>query len=159
MRSKLVTLLKDDHSISLLTNVIVAFFGFVTFFILVRTYSTRDYGFWVLYLTPLHFTEMIKLGLIKTSMVRYLAGAKYNDRVQIIGSGWILSFTIAAMVVSLLIIAVLVFPHQIENSSYQLFFYYYPIYAIFSLPYSNAIGILEADQKFRAIFDLLRVFR
>lgn len=152
MRSKLVKLLKDDHSISLLTNVIVAFFGFITFFILVRTYSTRDFGFWVLYLTPLHFTEMIKIGLIKTSMVRYLAGAKETDRIQIIGSGWILSFIIATIVVAVLIMTILVFPHQIKESSYQMFFYYYPLYAFFSLPSSNAIGILEAGQKFKAIF-------
>jgi len=154
MRSNLVKLLKDNHSISLLTNVSVAFFGFVTFLILVRTYTTESFGLWVLYLAPLTFAEMIKSGLVKTSMVRYLSGASDVEKKQIIGASWILSVTITSIIVVLMLSALLIFPHVLKNSSYHFFFIYYPFYAYLSLPMTNALGILESGQKFAQIFIL-----
>lgn len=152
MRSNLVKLLKDNHSISLLTNVSVAFGGFLTFMILVRSYSTESFGLWVLYLAPLTFAEMLKTGLIKTAVVRYLSGADDSEKKQIIGSGWILGLILTTIISILIFAALLLFPQQIKNSSYYLFFLYYPIYTFVSLPYSNTIGILEAGQKFLEIF-------
>jgi O-antigen/teichoic acid export membrane protein len=97
---------------------------------------------------------MIKTGLIKTAVVRYLSGADDIEKKQIIGSGWILGLILTTIVSILIFAILLIFPQPIKNSAYYLFFFYYPIFTFVSLPYSNTIGILEAGQKFLAIFFL-----
>ena len=151
----MVKLLRDNHSISLLTNVSVAFFGFLTFLVLVRTYSAESFGLWLLYLTPLTFAEMIKTGLVKNSIVRYLSGADETEKKQIIGSGWILGLSLTTILALVVVLTNIFFHEPIKGSSYQLFFIYYPFYTFLSLPLTNTLGILEARQNFPVIF-LLR---
>lgn len=100
----------------------VAVFGFLSFLILVRTLNPDQFGEWVLYITAGNFIEMLRFGITRTAIIRFLSGAKEEERQKLIGSNWVIGL-IATTVIAIILWAIFaVFPISIENSGFSLFF-------------------------------------
>ena len=54
------TITNNKNVLSLLGNLSVAVFGFLSFFILARSFSLDDMGEWVLFITAGNFLEMMR---------------------------------------------------------------------------------------------------
>lgn len=156
MKSRLLSLLRNANFLSLSSNLAVAVFGFASFLILVRSLAPNLFGEWVLYITAGNFIEMLRFGITRTAIIRFLSGAKEEDRIKLIGSNWMIGFIATLIIALLLWFVYLVFPTQISGSGFSLFFIWYPVLAFLNMPFNNALSVLQADQKFDKIL-LIRV--
>ena len=151
VKNKIIQLLKNDNFLSLASNLSVAVFGFLSFLLLVRTLKAELFGEWVLYITAGNFIEMLRFGITRTAIIRFLSGAENSERHRLIGSNWVISFVVTLMIAVILWIIYGLFPETITHSGYSLFFIWYPVLSFLNLPFNNALSILQADQKFDKI--------
>jgi len=64
-----------------LTNVL---FGFGGFYMLVRVLDKNQFGAWTLFMTTTSILEVIRNGLIGNALVKFLSGAKPEEKTPII---------------------------------------------------------------------------
>ncbi|MDZ7740880.1 MAG: oligosaccharide flippase family protein [Bacteroidota bacterium] len=105
----------------------------------------------MLYITAGNFIEMLRFGITRTAIIRFLSGAEDEERRRLIGSNWMISFVVTILIVLILWAVYLLFPQSIDNSGYSLFFIWYPVLAFLNLPFNNGLSVLQADQKFDKI--------
>ncbi len=142
---------------SLSGNFIFAVLGFLSIFILARSFNKDLFGEWVMYITAVTFVEMVRFGLTRTAVVRFLAGALSDaEGNEIVGSGWVIQIVLTLVVIVLVYASYLLFPTAISESGFHLFFVWYPLMAVAVLPFNNSLTILQAKQKFDSII-LLRL--
>lgn len=142
---------KSKNFLSLAGNSLFAGFGFLSFVILTRSYNPHDFGQWVLYVTSATLLEMIRFGITRMALIRFLSGADEGERKKLIGSTWVISLGVAVFLSLLLLLSLQIFPEAIRSSGYVLLFQWYPVLAFVNLPFNNALSILQADQKFDRI--------
>ena len=155
MAGYLAKIFKNHNFLSLANNGAVAIFGFLSFVILVRSLPTVEFGEWVLFITTLNFIDMLRFGITRTAIVRFLSGADSERGKNLIGS----NYTINLMSTIFLIVVVLItnyfFADGIKESGFTLFFTWFPVIAILNLPFNNSLSILQAKMR----FDLILVIR
>ncbi len=144
-------LVQKNEFLSLAGNVLFAGFGFLSFLLLARTLSQNIFGQWMLFVSMSSFIEMFRFGLTRTAMVRFLSGANLEERKKLIGSNWVISASVT-IVLALLIFLINLFAYKtIQASGFGLFFTWYPIASLATLPLNNALTLLQADLKFGKI--------
>ncbi len=144
-------LLKEPNFLSLAGNLSFAFFGFVGFALLARTFEASLFGQWVLYVSSAAFIEMFRFGITNTAIIRYLSGVNDTQRKQYIGSNGVIGLVATILIAIIIWTCQLLFPGPIEKAGYGLFFQWYPILAFLNLPYNTALVIMQADMKFGKI--------
>jgi O-antigen/teichoic acid export membrane protein len=154
MINKLKALVRSNESLSLLGNLSVAAFGFLSFMLLARTFSQENFGEWILYLVTAGLIEMLRFAITRVSIIRFLSGAKGDERNKLIGSNWLLGLILTAFIIIIILAIRFFFPGWVIDSGYIYFFTWYPALAILNLPYNNALGVLQADQKFLSILTI-----
>jgi O-antigen/teichoic acid export membrane protein len=148
VKTQILKALKNDNFLSLSGNMSVAVFGFLGFFILVRTVSPNIYGEWVIYITAGNFIEMLRFGITRTAIIRFLSGSKGKERESLLGSNWYIGL-VATTIVSIIIWSTyFLFSDKLDGSGYSLFFIWYPLLSFINLPFNNAISVMNADRKF-----------
>lgn len=152
MIKKIIHILKEKNIQSLAGNMFTAGFGFLTFVVLTRSFEKEIFGEWILYLTGATFVEMFRFGITRTALIRFLAGADEKEQERLIGSNWLIGIVASIIIAAILWLVLFLFPTQIENSGFILFFTWYPILAFLNLPFNNALTILQAKQHFGQIF-------
>ncbi|MBI9035358.1 MAG: oligosaccharide flippase family protein [Bacteroidales bacterium] len=129
----------------------VAVFGFLSFILLTRTLPKNPFGEWVLFITASNFIEMLRFGITRTAIVRFLSGLKDEERNKYIGSNWMIGLVTTLIIIVSLWAIYSVAKEPINESGFGLFFIWYPVLAVLNLPFNNAIALLEADQRFDKI--------
>lgn len=152
---KLIDIFKSNNFYSLSTNVIAAFFGFITILILARSLdSQNDFGVWMIYLTASGLLEMFRFSFCKLGIVRFLAGAKGKEREAFIGTNWIVGLVLTVLIVLSIVIFRLFIGTDNVDSEFYFFLKWYPLLAVVNLPYNSALSILQADMRFKAMLFL-----
>ncbi|MCF8347501.1 MAG: oligosaccharide flippase family protein [Bacteroidales bacterium] len=151
-----IKIIRNNNFLSLANNGLVAVLGFFSFILLVRILPTQEFGEWVLFLTTLNFLDMIRFGITRTAIVRFLSGSDEKYGKQLIGSNY------AINLVSTLFLILLVYlfdywgSQTIEDSGFSLFFTWFPVVALINLPFNNALSVLQARMRFDLIL-LIRI--
>jgi len=144
----LTKILKNKNFLSLANNGLVAVFGFFGFLLLVRSLSTNQFGEWVLLITTANFLDMLRFGITRTAIVRFLAGADDAEANRLIGSNYIINL-FSTLILVLIVLAVRYFFYTaVNNSGFVLFFRWFPLLAFLNLPYNNAQSVLQAKMRF-----------
>jgi O-antigen/teichoic acid export membrane protein len=156
MINKILRIIKTDNFLSLTGNLVFAFLGFASIFLLARTLDKQDFGEYILYISGMSLFEMIRSGITSTPLVRFLSGAKdLEERNRLIGSSWFLSIMVTVIGVILIYTALLLFTEPIQNKGFGLFFQWYPILSLIILPLNLTLTVSQANKKFGRIL-LLR---
>ncbi len=151
VNAQILKAFRNNNFLSLAGNISVAVFGFLSFILLVRCLQPSIFGQWVIYITAGNFVEMLRFGITRTAIIRFLSGAEGEQRNKLMGSNWYIGL-VTTLIVSAVIWGVyLIFPESIQDSGYSLFFIWYPILSFLNLPFNNAISIMMADQRFDRI--------
>ena len=106
-------------------------------------------------MTASTMVDMFRLGITRVALARNLSGVTGEERKQFIGSSWTIGLSSIAVIAVVLYAVVLIFPQPIQNSGFYYFFIFYPVLALFSFPWGNALSIQQADQKFDVILFLM----
>jgi O-antigen/teichoic acid export membrane protein len=141
-------ILKNKNFLSLANNGLVAVFGFLGFLLLVRSLSTNEFGEWVLLITTANFLDMLRFGITRTAIVRFLAGADKAEARRLIGSNYIINL-FSTLILVLIVMAIRYFYQDaVDNSGFVLFFKWFPLLAFINLPFNNAQSVLQARMRF-----------
>lgn len=157
MFRKIKKILAEQNFLSLLGNFSAALLGFLTFFVLVRSLDKDPFGEWVLFITAATLVDLLRFGITRVALTRYLSGVSAEERKHYIGSSWLIGLASILLICILLYPLLIFLPTEIKNSGFYLFFKWYPVLALTNLPWGNALSILQADEKFGKIL-LLRFF-
>lgn len=154
IKNVLSKIIKNNNVLSLANNGLVAVFGFFGFLLLVRSLSTDDFGKWVLLITTANFIDMLRFGITRTAIVRFLAGANDEEAKKLVGSNYLINIFSTIIIVVVIIIANLLFNEKIQNSGFSLFFQWFPLLAVITIPFNNAQSVLQAKMRFDYILVL-----
>ena len=151
MANILAKIFKNHNFLSLANNGLVAVFGFFSFIILVRSLETNEFGEWVLFITSLNFLDMLRFGITRTAIVRFLSGADENEGKHLLGSNYAINLSTTIFLILLVGLTSYLFPEAIQDSGFSLFFNWFPVVAIINLPFNNSLSVLQARMRFDQI--------
>ncbi len=151
MVSYLAKIFKNHNFLSLANNGAVAVFGFLSFILLVRSLPTNEFGEWVLFITTLNFIDMLRFGITRTAIVRFLSGADELEAKQLIGSNYTINLSSTLLLVIIVALVNYFFNDKIQQSGFTLFFNWFPLVAIINLPFNNSLSVLQAKMRFDQI--------
>jgi len=152
LKTRLLKLVNDLNFLSLAANLSTAVMGLLSFMILMRMLSIPDFGKWVLFTAPASLIDMLRFGLSKEALVRFLSSPTPEDRKYYLGSSWIIGFLILIPIAAILWCLTLIIPGTLESSGYDVFCYWYPVLALINLPWNYAWTIFQAELQFGKIF-------
>jgi O-antigen/teichoic acid export membrane protein len=139
------TALFNRHVLSLTGRGATAAFRVVTFMLLARILGVEGLGGWILYLTTASFLHMCRRGLVKTGLVRYVAGRTDAGRRPIVGAGWMLAAALTALASGAVVLWGALLP---VPDGFGLFVRWYPWLAWAALPVHMSTWLAEADDRF-----------
>lgn len=150
MIQKLKNIGKEKNISSLLTNVVIAFLGLLSFMLLTRQLSKELFGDWVLFITLATFVDLLRFGLTRTSVVRLLAGADKDHFKNLLGSSYRINLILLGLIglFCWAVLGVLNFSNVRINQGYQLFLTWYPLLALCNLGWNTASALFQAQQNF-----------
>lgn len=138
----------NNNFLSLANNALVAVFGFLSFILLVRILPQDVFGEWILFITAGNFIDMMRFGVTRTALVRFLSGAKEEEAHQLMGANNAINLISSLIIAVILYILFFFFTVPIENSGFGMFFKWYPLLSFLNLPFNNAQSVLQAQLKF-----------
>jgi len=139
---------KNHNFLSLANNGLVAVLGFLSFVLLVRSLPTDEFGEWVLFITTLNFIDMLRFGITRTAIVRFLSGADEQRGKQLIGSNYAINGSSTLLLIIIVALINILFSDSIQESGFSLFFTWFPVVAIINLPFNNSLSVLQAKMRF-----------
>jgi len=146
------SILKEKNFLSLAGNTITALLGLASFMILARTLNKELFGTWLLYLTAATFADMIRFGLTRSAIVRFLGGVHEENRDSWIGANYLINSLTTFIFIIICLSVKFLFPSTINNSIFFFFFCWYPFLTLANLPFNNALSIMQAEQRFDIVF-------
>jgi len=151
MKNALTNLIKEDNFLSLSGNLIIALLGFGGFALLARILEPEEFAQWVLFISGGSLVEMLRYGITNNGLVRFLPGATDENKEQLIGANVLISLFATLIIACILIGLNLIFNDIINESSYGLFFNWYPFLAFVNLPLNNALVVQQAKMRYDRI--------
>lgn len=150
MLGRIKNIAKEKNVSSLVTNLVTAFLGLLSFMLLTRQLPKELFGDWVLFVTLATFVDLLRFGLTRTSVVRLLAGAPQKEYKPLLGSSYRVNLMLLVPVTAFCYVLLLVVKTtNLElPSGYFLFVTWYPLLAIFNLGWNNAFALFQAQQNF-----------
>ena len=148
MANLIIKIFKNHNFLSLANNGLVAVLGFFSFVVLVRSLPTNEFGEWVLFITTLNFIDMLRFGITRTAIVRFLSGADETEGKQLLGSNYAINTGSTAALIIIVVIINLFFGDSVKESGFSLFFDWFPLVAIINLPFNNSLSVLQAKMRF-----------
>jgi O-antigen/teichoic acid export membrane protein len=138
----------NNNFLSLANNGLVAVFGFLSFIMLVRMLPQDIFGEWILFITLGNFVDMLRFGITRTAIIRFLSGADPDESKKLIGSNNLINL-ISTIFLAILTIAIyFIFKDSIDESGFSMFFIWYPLLSVLNLPFNNAQSIQQARMRF-----------
>ena len=126
--------------------------GLLSFMILVRILHIAEFGKWVLFTTMASLIDMLRFGLSKEALVRYLSATNEQDKRYFLCSSWLISLVMLIVIFIILMVLIILLPESLSRSGYDLFCYWYPLMALVNLPWNYAWSIFQAEINFGKIF-------
>ncbi|HMM10872.1 MAG TPA: oligosaccharide flippase family protein [Bacteroidales bacterium] len=148
MNHLLKKLLTSNNFLSLANNGLVAVFSFLSFFMLVRALPQETFGEWVLLITTGGFIDMLRFGITRTAVIRFVAGADEGEAKALMGANSLINLLSTILVAITLFSIYQLFEDQLAGSGFLLFFKWYPLLALFNLGFNNAQSVLQAKMRF-----------
>ncbi len=145
--SKLLTKLNNKHFLSLAGNAIMSVLGVVIMALLYHFLPVEETGAWVFFQTIILLIEIFRSGFLTTAFIKFFAGAKPERADEVIGSTWWLAIGITGSLLLLNIPLYFLF-HTVSNKGLSMFFTWFGITYVCSLPFFIANCVTQGEQRF-----------
>lgn len=138
--------------INVIQNFSGVFFGFASFYFLVRVLSKHEFGAWTLFMATVTILEIFRNGLIQNALVRFISSSPLAEHHKITSA----SFTISGILTLVCIIANLLFAHQValiwKTEELEAMFYLFNIVFILSGILTQFNCIEQANLNYAGVF-------
>jgi O-antigen/teichoic acid export membrane protein len=143
--------LNSNNAVSFLGNLVAAIFQLFSFSLLARSLSPELFGKWSLFMAGAALTDMFRFGLTRNSIVWSLSNEPDSVREKVLGANYSITLASTAIIIVLLVLTRIAFRTAIDHSGFSLFFIWFPLLSVVTLPFNNALSILRADEKFNQL--------
>jgi len=110
--------------------------------------SQETFGEWVLFITASDFLDMLRFGITRTALIRFLSGAHDDEAKSLMGANNTINL-VSTIILALILLVVYFFAKDsIQDSGFDMFFKWYPLLALLTLPFNNAQSVLQARLRF-----------
>lgn len=137
---------------SILQTLSVLLFGFASFYLLVRVISVSDFGTWTLFLTIISVLEVVRNGLIRNGLIKFLNSNRIEEHGGIISASIVLNSAVTLIILSGMALAVKPLALLWEAPMLVEMFYIYFITAILLIPFSLFEVLQHANLTFKGAF-------
>lgn len=151
MSKHLGKFIKNSHTLSLAGNVTNAILGFGSLALVARLLSKDDMGSWFMFLTAYVLADLLRTGIIHTSLIRFAASSKEGQFGEVAGSGWLISIFTTLILSIVTLLTDVFFSHYITNEGFKLFLSWYWLAGITTLPFNYAAWLLQARSAFEKV--------
>lgn len=151
MLNKIKKIVYEKNFLSLSTSLIGAFLGLLSFVILTRSFEKEIFGDWVLYTTLATFADLLRFGLTRNALVRFVSGSDEDGKKAFLGSSYLIGLVMVIIVALVLWLTYFVLT-KLEldiNNGYLMFLSWYPILALVNLSWNNSLSLFQAEQRFK----------
>jgi lipopolysaccharide exporter len=132
-------------------NFSAVFFGFASFYFLVRLLSKHDFGVWTLFMSVATILEIVRSGLIQSALIKFISSSEKAEHPKIIAA----SVTLSGAVTIVCILLCLVFGHALASlwNSHELtkMFYVYSILFFLTGFLTQFHSVEQANLQFSGI--------
>lgn len=145
---RVLSMLHSPEGVSTFANLLSAGFSVLSFLFITRSFAPGPLGQWFLFLSGATLADMLRIGLVNKGFVYHYSGDAFPRR-EVTGSGLLL-FLLFSTGIALLLFAIPVVAPSLSagDSSWQLFFRWYPWFALVSVPHNVAEWIAQGELKF-----------
>jgi O-antigen/teichoic acid export membrane protein len=158
MISRLLSAFRNKQFLSLLGNLVSAFFNLLSFAILVRILGLQDdgsvslveFGQWVIFTNTYNILDQIRTGLLQSGLIKFYSGADVETVRKVAGAAWHVSLLITIGYVVLSVIGYFVLSPFLPEP-WPLFIGWLGILTLLSLPMNFASWVLQAENRFDKI--------
>lgn len=151
MISRLLSAFRNKQFLSLLGNLVSAFFNLLSFMILVRILPTLDdFGQWVIFTATYNILDQIRTGLLQSGIIKFYTGADIETARKVAGAAWHISLLVTIGYVALSVIGYFA-AYPFLTGPWHLFMIWLGILTLLSLPMNFASWVLQAENRFNEI--------
>lgn len=145
--------------INVLQNMASVLFGIGSFFFLVRSLTIREFGVWTVYMTTITILNILRDGLIKNALIKFLSGAKEEEKPQIMSAAFTINIIITAVIVILNLSLGTLLAKLLNSPELINLFYLFNIVYILNGVLTQFNCIEQAHFKFKGVFVSNTVFQ
>lgn len=128
------------------------FFGFGSFYLLIRIVSKEEFGVWALFLSVTTILEMARNGLIQNAVIRYLSSTPASDHKAVMSASFALNCILTGLSSILLFLLSTVLADLWHAPGLVSMFRFYILTTIALIPLSQFNFIQQANLDFKGIF-------
>ena len=139
--------IKNKHFLSLAGNGIMSVLGMITIALLYRALSISDIGIWVFFQSTFLLVDTFRSGFLTTAFIKFYAGASKQRSTEVCGSAWYIALCITGILVAVNLPVFFVL-NKISNVGLLLFFKWFGVTFIATLPSFVATCVQQGDQRF-----------
>ncbi len=143
--------IKNESYYVIVGNILAAGFSMLSFMILARTLSLKEFGQFETYLAFIVITELIRRGLSNNALVRFINSSPKTERNSIISSIWIINIVLNVIFTIIFYTLHFTYFKYTDYYVFNLFLVYYPLLMWSILPLSIVRSLMQADTKFKPL--------
>jgi lipopolysaccharide exporter len=127
------------------------FFGFASFYFLVRILTKHDFGVWTLFMSVTTILETVRSGLIQNALIKFISSTEKKEHTKIISASVVLSLGITGICILLCIIGGHSLAVLWDSTELTKMFYIYCVLFFLSGILTQFNCIEQANLKFSGI--------
>jgi len=150
----MLAIIKNQHTVAVAVQGVTAALGFASFLVIVRSLTPDAFGVWVLYLTGASMLDMLRSGFVQSGLVRHASSGDENTKNAFIGAGLSLAVAVSLSLTVIVLIVGLAIDQDSLGVGWKLFFDYWPVVFIVTLPLQFAGWVQQAASRFDRVLIL-----
>lgn len=135
---------------TLLNRFSVIFFGVITYLFLVRHILPEQNGLWSLFLTIVTLIEVIKQGLLRNPIIKFLSTEDDDDKVQ--AAGLLINIIFSILVIVLIVFAGSILADFLKSPDLYRLLLWNIIFILLLIPFNHCEVMLQAKYRYQHIF-------
>jgi lipopolysaccharide exporter len=126
-------------------------FGVITYIVLVRPISNEDNGVWSLFLTIVTLIEVIKQGLLRNPLIKFLSMPE-NDKDQVQSTIIAINLVFSLFIIILILVAGSLFASFLRAPQLNHLLLWSTVFILLLVPFNHCEVLLQANFKYQQIF-------
>ncbi|MGB8191085.1 MAG: oligosaccharide flippase family protein [Chitinophagaceae bacterium] len=136
---------------TILNRFSVIFFGVITYFILVRHITPEENGVWSLFLTIVTLIEVIKQGLLRNPLIKFL-GMPENNKDVVQSTVIVINLAFSLLIILLVALAGTVIAAFLKTPYLYDLLLWNTLFILLLVPFNHCEVLLQAHFKYQQIF-------
>lgn len=125
---------------------------FITMILAHKVLTKEEMGVWAIFMTITAILELIRQGLVKTAMIKYINHAEEHEHAQVIGAGFYLNTIITVIVAVVMFVLTPWLANILEAPQLKNMLYLLQLGLLINIPFSHFEWLMYSKQLFKGLY-------